>query len=347
MKALVYNGPGKRAWEDKPRPVVENPTDAVLKIARTTICATDLHILKGGVPSVAVGRTLGHEGVGVVEQVGSVVSGFKVGDRALISSVTSCGTCGPCREGMSSRCGMGGGWILGNRIDGTHAEYVRIPFAETSLHLVPKGSDEDALLMLSDISHAGLESGVLKGLVKPGDTVAIVGAGPVGLAVLLTTQLYSPAEVILVDFDDDRLQLAKALGATRVVNGKDGMVTQVVRRLTEGRGVDVAVEAVGISVTLEMCRAMVVDGGLVANVRARGMGVELKPDDLRAEGFASSARAKDTVGVPMLLESFAAGRLRPENLITHEFRFEELEQAYDTFAGAAMEKAPRVIVRAN
>jgi alcohol dehydrogenase len=214
MKALVYHGPGKRAWQEKPRPTIENPTDVVVRIAKTTICGTDLHILKGDLPTVTDGRILGHEGVGVVEEVGAAVSGFKAGDRALISCITSCGKCEACRKGMYSHCGMGGGWILGNRIDGTQAEYVRIPFADTSLYHVPKGSDEDALVMLSDILPTGFECGVLKGQVKPGDTVAIIGAGPVGLAVLLTAQFYSPAAIIMIDLDANRLEVARQFGAT-------------------------------------------------------------------------------------------------------------------------------------
>ena len=215
MKALVYHGPGKRAWDTRPRPVLQLATDAVVRIARTTICGSDLHILKGDVPTVTEGRILGHEGLGVVEEVGSAVFGFKAGDRVLISCITSCGKCEACRKGMYSHCGNGGGWILGNRIDGTQAEYVRIPFADTSLYHVPEGSDEDALVMLSDILPTGFECGVLKGQVKPGDTVAIVGAGPVGLAVLLTAQFFSPAEIIMVDVDDNRLAAAMALGASR------------------------------------------------------------------------------------------------------------------------------------
>ena len=208
MKALVYHGPGQRAWEDKPRPRIEQPTDAIVRITGTTICGTDLHILKGDVPTVTDGRILGHEGVGVIDEVGAAVSGFKAGDRVLISCITSCGRCEACRKAMYSHC-ESGGWILGNVIDGTQAEYVRIPFADTSLYHAPAGADEDALVMLSDILPTGLECGVLKGQVKPGDSVAIVGAGPIGLSVLLTAQFYSPSEIIVVDLDDNRLAVAR------------------------------------------------------------------------------------------------------------------------------------------
>ena len=209
MKALVYHGPGKRALEDKPKPAIKAPTDAIVKITKTTICGTDLHIMKGDVPTVTDGRILGHEGVGIIEQVGGSVSSFKVGDRVLISCITSCGRCANCKKGMYSHCENGGGWILGNLIDGTQAEYVRIPFADNSLYPIPAGADEEALVMLSDILPTGFECGVLNGQVKPGDTVAIVGAGPIGLAALLTAQFYSPAEIIMVDVDDNRLEVVQ------------------------------------------------------------------------------------------------------------------------------------------
>src|SRR5512132_3884969 len=221
MKALVFHGPGNKAWEDVPDATILQPTDAVVRIDRTTICGTDLHILKGDVPAVTDGRILGHEGLGVVDEVGPAVSSFKRGDRVLISCITSCGKCDACKKGMYSHC-ANGGWILGHLIDGTQAEYVRIPYADTSLYQVPKGVDEDALVMLSDILPTGFECGVLNGAVKPGDTVAIVGGGPVGLAALLTAQFYSPAEIIMIDLDDNRLEEAKRLGATKVINSGDG-----------------------------------------------------------------------------------------------------------------------------
>ena len=346
MKALVYHGPGKRTWDDKPRPMVEKPTDAVVKIARTTICGTDLHILKGDVRAVAAGRILGHEGVGVVAAVGAAVSGFKAGDRVLISCITSCGTCEVCRKGMYSHCANGGGWILGHVIDGTQAEYVRIPFADTSLYHVPKGADEDALVMLSDILPTGFECGVLKGQVKPGDTVAIIGAGPVGLAVLMTAQFYSPAEIILVDLDDNRLEVARKLGATKTVNSKDGGAVDAVKALTAGRGVDVAVEAVGIPATFEMCQDIVAAGGFIANVGVHGTSVELKLGTLWSRNITITTRLVDTVSIPMLLASVVSGRLQPRRLITHEFTLEEFMKAYDVFGNAAREKALKVIVRA-
>src|SRR6187401_413800 len=260
MKALVYHGPVKRAWEETPRPTIQNATDALVRITTSTICGTDLHILKGDLPSVAPGRILGHEGIGVVMEVGTAVTAVRPGDRVIISCVTACGKCDYCRKGMYSHC-RDGGWILGNTIDGTQAELVRIPHADMSLYHFPAGGDEEALVMLSDILPTGFECGVLNGQVKPGDTVAIVGAGPVGLAVLLTAQFYSPGEIIMIDVDDNRLRVAEKLGATRTVNSRDGKAAQAVLTLTGGRGVDVAVEAVGIPATFEMCEEMVTAGG--------------------------------------------------------------------------------------
>src|SRR4249919_2944372 len=235
MKALVYHGPGKRAWEEKPRPAIQNTTDAIVRITTSTICGTDLHILKGDLPGVTPGRILGHEGIGVVMEVGTAVTAVRPGDRVIISCVTSCGKCDFCRKGMYSHC-RDGGWILGNTIDGTQAELVRIPHADMSLYHFPLDGDEEALVMLSDILPTGFECGVLNGQVKPGDTVAIVGAGPVGLAVLLTAQFYSPAAIIMVDLDDNRLAVAKTLGATTVINSGDGTAVAQIMKLTDNGG---------------------------------------------------------------------------------------------------------------
>src|SRR4249919_3731052 len=245
MKALVYHGPGNKSWEEKPRPAIQHPSDSIVRITKTTICGTDLHILKGDVPEVTDGRTLGHEGVGIIEEAGEFVTKFKKGDHVLISCITSCAVCDYCRKGMYSHC-QNGGWILGHLIDGTQAEYVRIPYADNSLYHIPAGADEEALVMLSDILPTGFECGVLNGKVQPGNTVVIVGSGPIGLAALLTAQFYSPAEIIMIDLDDNRLEVAKKLVATKVVNGRDGEAVSSVMAITGNRGVDVAIEAVGI-----------------------------------------------------------------------------------------------------
>ena len=346
MKALVYNGPGKRSWEEKPKPEVRAPTDAIVRITKTTICGTDLHILKGDVASVKGGRILGHEGVGVVEEVGSAILGFKARDRVLISCITSCGRCEPCKKGMYSHC-ESGGWILGNTIDGTQAEYVRIPYADNSLYAVPKGVDEDALVMLSDILPTGFECGVLNGTVRPGDKVAIVGAGPVGLAALLTAQFYSPAELILIDLDENRLAVAKTFGATATVNSGDGKAVEKVMALTGNKGVDVAIEAVGIPGTFDICQEIVAAGGHIANVGVHGKPVSLKLDKLWAHNITLTTRLVDTVTTPMLLKTVVAGKLLAKKLITHQFRLDEMMKAYDTFGNAAKEKALKVLLTAG
>ena len=346
MKALVYHGPGKRSWEEKPKPVIKEPTDAIVKIAKTTICGTDLHILKGDVSTVTDGRILGHEGVGIIEEVGTGVTNFKKGNRVLLSCITSCGKCDACKKGMYSHCESGGGWILGNTIDGTQAEYVRIPFADTSLYPVPAGADEDALVMLSDILPTGFECGVLNGQVKPGDTVAIVGAGPVGLAALLTAQFYSPAEIIMIDMDDNRLEVSKKFGATKTVNSKDGKAKEKILELTGSKGVDVAMEAVGIPATFELCEDIVAAGGHIANIGVHGKSVELHLEKLWAHNITITTRLVDTVTTPMLLKNVTAGKLKPKQLITHEFKLDDIMKAYDTFGNAAKEKALKVLMKA-
>ncbi len=345
MKALVYHGPGKRSWEEKSKPAIKEPGDAVVKIAKTTICGTDLHILKGDVPTVTDGRILGHEGVGVVDEAGPAVTNFKKGDRVLISCISSCSKCDACKKGMYSHC-ENGGWILGNTIDGTQAEYVRIPFADTSLYHIPAGADENALVMLSDILPTGFECGVLNGQVKPGDIVAIVGAGPVGLAALLTAQFYSPAEIIMIDLDDNRLAVSKKFGATKTVNSADGKAVDRVMELTAKKGVDVAIEAVGIPATFELCQAIVAAGGHIANVGVHGKSVSLHLERLWAHNITLTTRLVDTVTTPMLLKNVTAGKLKPGQLITHEFRLDEVMKAYDTFGNAAKEKALKVILKA-
>jgi alcohol dehydrogenase len=343
MKALVYHGPGKCAWENKPRPAVQNPGDAVVRITTSTICGTDLHILKGDLPAVTDGRVLGHEGIGVVEQVGSGVSEFQVGDKVIISCVTACLKCDFCKRGMYSHC-RHGGWILGYTIDGTQAEYVRIPQADGSLYHFPVGGDEEAMVMLSDILPTGFECGVLNGQVKPGDTVAIVGAGPVGLAVLLTAQFYSPAAIFMIDLDDKRLAVAKKFGATDLINSADGLAARQVMELTEGAGVDVAIEAVGLPATFAICQAIVAAGGHIANVGVHGKPVELHMEKLWDRNISLTTRLVDTVTTPMLLKVVRSGKLQPGKLVTHRFALNDIIKAYDTFGNAAKEGALKVVL---
>jgi len=344
MQALVYHGPGKRAWEKRPRPKVQDATDAVVRITTSTICGTDLHILKGDVPTVSARRILGHEGVGVVEEVGSAVSSIRKGDKVLISCITSCGKCDFCRKGMYSHC-RHGGWILGNTIDGTQAEYVRIPHADTSLHPLAPDADEEAMVMLSDILPTGFECGVLNGQVKPGDTVAIVGAGPIGLATLLTAQFYSPAEIVMIDLDENRLQVARTLGATKEVSSADGKAVEKVMDLTGGAGVDVAIEAVGVPATFDICQEVLAPGGRLANVGVHGRPVDLHLERLWAHNITLTTRLVDTVTTPMLLKVVQSGRLQPKKLVTHHFGLAEVMKAYDTFGDAAQQRALKVILR--
>jgi alcohol dehydrogenase len=346
MKALIYQGPGKRVWEEHSRPTINDTSDAIVKMVQTTICGTDLHIMKGDVPTVTKGRILGHEGVGVVEAVGSAVGTFKKNDRVIISCITACSKCDACKKGMPSHCEVGG-WMLGNTIDGTQAEYVRIPQADTSLYAVPKGADEDALVMLSDILPTGFECGVQSGAVRPGDSVAIVGAGPIGLSALLTAQLYSPAEIIMIDLDENRLEIAKSLGATQVVSSRDGNAVERVMALTNQKGVDVAIEAVGLEVTFGICQDIVAVGGHIANIGVHGKSVELKLNKLWDRNVTITTRLVDAVTTPMLLKSVLSGRLAPRKLITHTFELGEMMKAYDTFEDAAKQRALKVILKAS
>src|SRR5690348_14124577 len=316
MKALVYHGPAKQSWEEKPQPAIQEPTDAIVKITKTTICGTDLHIMKGDVPTVTDGRILGHEGVGIIEETGSGVANFKKGDNVLISCITSCGKCEYCKKGMYSHCEKGG-WILGNMIDGTQAEYVRIPYADNSLYPIPAGADEEALVMLSDILPTGFECGVLNGQVKPGDTIAIIGSGPIGLAALLTAQFYTPAAVIMIDMDDNRLQVAKTLGATDLINTNEGDAIKKVLALTGGNGVDVAIEAVGVPATFELCESIIAAGGHIANIGVHGKKVDLHLETLWSRNITITTRLVDTVTTPMLLKSVQSRKLEPKKLITH------------------------------
>jgi alcohol dehydrogenase len=344
MQALTYLGPGKRALEARPKPLIQAATDAIVRVTATTICGTDLHILKGDVPTVAAGRILGHEGVGIIEEVGASVSNFRVGAHVLISCITSCGKCTNCKKGMYSHCENGGGWILGNVIDGTQAEYVRIPYADNSLHPIPVGVDEEALVMLSDVLPTGFECGVLNGQVKPGDTVAIVGAGPIGLAALLTAQFCGPAEIIMIDGDKNRLEVSTRFGATKIISSTDAKAVEQVMALTGNRGVDVAIEAVGLPGSFDICQRIVAAGGHIANVGVHGKPVQLNLDKLWSHNITLTTGLVDTVTTPMLLKTVISRKLQPEQLITHHFSLKEVMKAYDTFADATNQRALKVII---
>ena len=325
------------------QPEIAAPTDAVVKIVKTTICGTDLHILKGDVPTSAPGRILGHEGIGTIAEVGAGVTQFHVGDPVIVSCISACGKCEYCRKGMYSHC-TSGGWILGNEIDGTQAEYVRIPHADTSLYHVPAGVDDEALVMLSDILPTGFECGVLNGAVAPGATVAIVGAGPVGLAALLTAQFYSPAEIISIDLDDNRLAVAKTFGATATINSSDGSAAAKLMEMTGGRGVDTAIEAVGIPATFELCQDIVTAGGRIANIGVHGEKADFHIERLWAHNITLTTRLVDTVTSPMLLKCICSKKIDAKQLVTHRFTFEKIADAYDTFGHAAKTHALKVII---
>ncbi|MFM0136371.1 zinc-dependent alcohol dehydrogenase family protein [Caballeronia grimmiae] len=346
MKALVYHGPGKKSLDERPMPKIVSVTDSIVRVTRTTICGTDLHILKGDVPSCEPGRMLGHEGVGVVDQVGSAVTAFKRGDHVLISCISSCGKCEACRRGMYSHCATGG-WILGNRIDGTQAEYVRIPHADTSLYPIPPGVEEEALVMLSDILPTGFECGVLNGRVQPGSTVAIVGAGPIGLAAVLTAQFYAPAQIIMIDRDRHRLEAAHTFGASACIDSAQTDPVTKVMELTDGAGVDCAVEAVGVPSTFELCESLIAAGGTIANVGVHGVKADLHLETLWHRNISITTRLVDTVSTPMLMKTVRAGRLDPKRLITHRFALDRVLDAYETFGHAADTHALKVIIEVS
>ncbi|EEQ91650.2 alcohol dehydrogenase [Blastomyces dermatitidis ER-3] len=344
MKALVYKSAGVVGIEERPNPTIQSPTDAIVKLTHTTICGTDLHIIKGDVPTAQPGRVLGHEGVGVVQEVGSSVQGFVCGDAVLISCITACGACPACRKGMSSHC-VSGGWILGNKIDGTQAEYVRIPHAASSLHKLPKTVDLQAAVMLSDALPTAMECGTLNGKVQPGSTVAVIGAGAVGMSVMMTAMLYSPALLVMVDVDDGRLAMAKNLGAHETVNSKDSkQAVDSLLKMTDGQGFDAVIEAVGIPHTFHLCQELVAPGGVIANVGVHGTKVELSLDKLWDRNICITTRLVDAVTTPMLLKLFQAGRLDTSKLTTHRFSFKECEEAYKVFGAAAQHNALKVLL---
>jgi alcohol dehydrogenase len=349
MKALVYHGPGQKAWEQVPDPEIMNPADAIVQVDTTTICGTDLHILKGDVPAVTEGRILGHEGVGTIAEVGQAVSKLAVGDRVIISCISSCGSCSYCHQGLPAHClddeGTSGiGWIFGHLIDGTQAEYVRVPFAENSLYKMPGGVSDEAAVMLSDILPTGFEIGVRNGRVEPGDVVAVIGAGPVGLSAMMTAGLYGASRVIAVDVDDNRVQQARGFGATDGVNSGDAGWQGEVLAMTDGLGVDVAIEAVGMPATFQMATELVRPGGTVANVGVHGRSVELRLQDLWIKDIAITMGLVSATTTPMLLKLVAQGKLTPEKFVSHRFPFEAITGAYDTFGRAAQTKALKVAI---
>ena len=349
MKALVYGGPGVKEWKEVSNPTILKPTDAIIKVETTTICGTDLHILKGDVPAVTPGRILGHEGVGTITELGSSVTNFKVGDRVISSCIKSCGACANCKQGLYSHClgdeGVSGlGWVLGHLIDGTQAEYVRIPYADNSLHLMPAGVSDTEAVMLSDILPTGFEMGIQYGAVKPGDVVAVIGTGPVGLAAIVTASLYGAARVISIDLDKNRLEKSREFGATdTVVSGSPNWKEEVLA-MTDGAGVDVAIEAVGVPLTFEMATQIVRPGGHVANVGVHGKAVSLELQNLWIQNISISMGLVNTNTTPLLLKLVMSKKIQAEKFATHFFSFDQFIDAYDTFGRAAETKALKVVL---
>lgn len=343
MKAFIYQGINQQAIEDRPKPSLQLPSDAIVRMTKTSICGTDLHILKGDVASCSAGRILGHEGVGVIDAVGTGVSNFKPGDRVLISCITSCGKCEYCKKMMYSHCTTGG-WILGNTIDGTQAEFVRIPYADNSLYPIPAGADEESMLMLSDILPTGFECGVLNGKIQVGNTVAIVGAGPIGMAALLTAQFYSPSQIIMIDLDAARLERAREFGATATVLSSELDAKEQILQLTMGKGVDTAIEAVGIAATFEFCQTIIAVGGTIANIGVHGHKVDLYLDKLWDKNITITTGLVDTSSTPMLLKAVAGKKIQAKRLVTHHFPFNQIIEAYDSFRDASKTHALKLVI---
>ncbi len=344
MKALVYHGPGNKAWEDVAKPAVVDDTDAVVRVDTVTICGTDLHILKGDVPEVTEGRILGHEAVGTVEAVGAGVKNVKPGDHVLVSCITACGACRFCREGRYGQCLGGGGWILGHTIDGTQAEYVRVPFADTSTYPVPAGVSDEAVLMVADILPTGYEVGVLNGHVQPGDVVSVVGAGPIGLSAIMGSRLYSPSHVIAIDLADSRLEAAKQFGADVIVNPSREDPLEVVRGLTGGLGADVSIEAVGTPQTFEMTAALARPGGHIANIGVHGKPATLHLEELWTRDVTITTGLVDTFSTPTFLRLLSGHQLDATRFATHHFGLDQFMEAYDVFARAADTGALKVVL---
>jgi alcohol dehydrogenase len=346
MKALVYHGPGQRAWEDAPDPVIQEPTDVIVRIDSSTICGTDLHILKGDVPEVKPGTILGHEAVGTVVEIGNAVTTLEPGDRVLVSCITSCGRCRFCKEGRYGLCTGGGGWIFGHLIDGLQAELARVPFADTSVYKVPDELTDEQVLFLADILPTAYEVGVLNGGVEPGDTVAIVGVGPIGLAAIMTAQLHSPGHIVAIDPDASRLEKAAEFGADVTIdNSKEDAVAKVLE-LTGGLGADVAIEAVGVPETFELCADLIRPGGRVANVGVHGKCATLHLERLWIRDVMITTGLVDTSTTPKLLRLIEGGRLDPTVFATHRFPLADTEEAYDVFGAAADTHALKVVLSA-
>jgi alcohol dehydrogenase len=347
MKALVYHGPGERGWDTVEDPSIIDPTDIIVRVDTTTICGTDLHILKGDVPETTAGTILGHEAVGTVQEVGAGVSTVVAGDRVLMSCVSSCGRCRFCNEGRYGQCLGGGGWIFGHTINGLQAEYARVPFADNSVYKVPDGLTNEQVLFLADILPTSFEVGVLNGMVSPGDVVAVVGAGPIGLAAMLTAQLYTPGRIVAIDLDDGRLESARRFGADIVINNGREDTVALIMELTDGLGADVAFEAVGVQQTFELATELIRPCGRVANIGVHGKPVTLHLEKLWIRDVTVTTGLVDTFSIPQLMKLIVSGRLDPSLFTSHRFPLADTMAAYDTFADAATSNALKVVLQGS
>ncbi len=299
-------------------------------------------------PRSVKGTILGHEAVGTIIEVGDGVQTRAPGDRVLVSCISACGTCRFCHEGRYGQCLGTGGWLLGHKIDGTQAEYVRVPFADTSTYLVPDSLSDEETLMLADILPTGYEVGVLNGNVRPGDLVAVVGAGPVGLAAITTAQLFSPSHIVAIDVSDARLEAAKRFGADVTVNNTRENPLRVLRDLTgdlAGRlGADVSIEAVGVPATFELAVKLIRPGGRIANVGVHGAPVTLDLEEQWIRDITITTGLVDTYSTPTLLRLVASGQIDVKPFITHHFGLDDFDEAYDVFGRAADTGALKVVL---
>jgi alcohol dehydrogenase len=299
------------------------------------------------VPAMVDGRIIGHEAVGTIDAIGAAVKNVKVGDRVLVSCVSACGACRFCREGRYGQCLGGGGWILGNEIDGTQAEYVRVPFADNSTYPVPAGVSDEELLMLADILPTAYEVGVLNGQVRPGDVVAVVGAGPIGLSAITGARLFSPSLVIAIDLAATRLDAAKVFGADIIVNNGEHDPIDAVRDLTGGLGADVVIEAVGVPATFELAAELVRPVGHIANIGVHGEPVTLHLERLWSRDVTITTGLVDTSSIPTLLKLVAGHQIDAQRFVTHRFGFDDFIEAYDVFARANETGALKVVLTRN
>jgi alcohol dehydrogenase len=344
MRALVYHGPGQKAWEEVPEPEITDDGDVIVRVDAVTICGTDLHILKGDVPAVRPGRILGHEAVGTVAEAGDSVRRLRPGDRVLVSCISACGSCRFCREARYGQCTEGGGWVLGHTIDGTQAEYVRVPYADTSTFLVPDGVSDEEVLMLADILPTGYEVGVLAGGVRPGDVVAVVGAGPVGLSAITGARLFSPSHIVAIDLSDARLHAAKQFGADVTVNNSREDPLSIMKELTGRLGADVAIEAVGVPASFELAVRLARPGGRIANIGVHGEAATLHLEEQWIRDITITTGLVDTSSTPTLMRLITTGQVDASRFVTHHFDLDEFDQAYDVFARAADTHALKVVL---